>query len=101
MGKLYCIIFIKSLLSLCIEGCVLSFCFCIIIYCICNLFSFAGILVVISPGSTIQIVSGMVLALCFIKLYSTYAPYVDDIISSVKSLTQWQIFAVYLKIWLG
>lgn len=60
-------------------------------YCI----SFAGILVIISPGSTIQIITGLVLALCFIKLYSNYEPYVDDIISSLKSLTQWQIYTVY------
>ena len=57
--------------------------------------SFTGVLIVVEPGSNVQIIVGLGLALCFIKLYSSYRPYVDEIISSVKSLTQWQIYVVY------
>lgn len=49
----------------------------------------------INPGSMLQIIIGLLLALFFITLYSTYAPYMHSAISTVKNLTQWQIYAVY------
>ena len=43
----------------------------------------------------LQIIVGLVLALFFITLYSMHPPYLHGNISTLKSLTQWQIYVVY------
>lgn len=60
-----------------------------------DIFRLTGILCVVNPGSTAQIIIAVALMMLFIKLYSNYSPYVETSISALKSFTQWQIYAVY------
>jgi hypothetical protein len=54
-----------------------------------------GILVLIEQGSAVQIVIGILLSLLFIFLYDLFSPFDDPVITSVKSISQWQIFFVF------
>jgi hypothetical protein len=58
-------------------------------------YEFRGLLVVIAPGSNLQIVIGIMLALMFIRVYTTYRPFLDNNISVLKDLIQWQLFFVF------
>jgi hypothetical protein len=55
-----------------------------------------GVLVLIAQGSALQIVIGLLLSLLFIRLYDSFDPFDDHVVSAVKNLSQWQIFFVFL-----
>lgn len=52
-------------------------------------------MVVIAPGSNLQVVIGILFALLFIRIYTAYRPFLDNNISVLKDLIQWQLFFVF------
>jgi hypothetical protein len=54
-----------------------------------------GVLVLVAQGSALQIVIGLLLSLLFIRLYDSFDPFDDHVVSAVKNLSQWQIFFVF------
>jgi hypothetical protein len=55
-----------------------------------------GVLVLIVQGSAVQIIVGISFSLFFMKLYDTYRPYADNAIQGFQSISQWQIFTIFL-----
>lgn len=53
-----------------------------------------GVLVLIKPGSSVQIITGAVFTLLFIKLYNNSKSFEEKYIGSLKEVSMWQVFAV-------
>ena len=54
-----------------------------------------GVLVVISQGSAVQIIIGIVVSLFFVKVTDIYRPYADKKVQTLREICQWQIFSVF------
>jgi hypothetical protein len=53
---------------------------------------FTGFLVLISQGSILQIILGIIIILFFLQLYNSYQPYLNKSHQFIKILTIWQIY---------
>lgn len=54
-----------------------------------------GILVLIAQGSAMQIVIGALMTLLFLFFYAKYEPFLDELMLSIKIISNWQIFFVF------
>jgi hypothetical protein len=54
-----------------------------------------GVLVVIGQGSAMQILVGALISLGYLYIFLRYEPFSDELISSVKVVSYWQIFFVF------
>jgi hypothetical protein len=53
-----------------------------------------GFLVLIIPGTALQIIIGMLVTVIYMKMCSHYKPFIDDSLDSLKEVTHWQILLV-------
>jgi hypothetical protein len=53
-----------------------------------------GFLVLVSQGSTLQIIIGILNILLFLQLYNSYQPYLNKSYQFLKTLTIWQVYFV-------
>jgi hypothetical protein len=58
----------------------------------------AGVLVCISPGTSVQIIVAILISLCFLKIYEVSRPFSDGFAGVSKNVAQWQIFAVFFLV---
>ncbi len=54
----------------------------------------AGFLVLLIPGTALQIIIGMLVTVMYMKMCSHYKPFIDDALASLKEVTHWQILLV-------
>ena len=53
-----------------------------------------GFLVLVIPGTALQIIIGMLVTVMYMKMCSHYKPFIDDSLDSLKEVTHWQILLV-------
>ena len=53
-----------------------------------------GFLVLVIPGTALQIIIGMLVTVMYMKMCSRYKPFIDDSLDSLKEVTHWQILLV-------
>ncbi len=58
----------------------------------------AGILLLISPGTTFQIIVAIIFSLCFIKIYERFSPLNDEAAAASKNIAQWQFFIIFFLV---
>ena len=58
-----------------------------------------GLLAVINPGSSEQVLFAIVISLICVRIYLSYTPYVDVQIISCKEIVLWQLFFIYSLIY--
>jgi hypothetical protein len=56
----------------------------------------SGLLVLLTSGSSLQIILGILIALFFLKLYQSTSPFLDPITNIHKEVSQWQILFILL-----
>ena len=54
-----------------------------------------GVLILIRQGSVIQVIVGIAISLLFLNLCDRFKPYTDKNLQAAKTLSHWQIFAVF------
>ena len=55
-------------------------------------------MLLISPGTTFQIIIAIIFSLCFIKIYERFSPLNDEAASASKNIAQWQFFVIFFVI---
>ena len=58
----------------------------------------AGVLVCISPGTSVQIIVAIMMSLFFLKIYEVSRPFSDGFAGVSKNVAQWQIFAIFFLV---